>query len=350
MKLYEFEGAELFKKFGIEIPESVLVNGVIRKIDFGPPYVVKAQVLSGDRNKAGGILTADSNATAVKAIRHLLKKEINSEPVRNVLVSKKLDAEKEYYLSFSYDTRTRGPVFAASTKGGSGIANAEILSIDILFGLRPFVIREHLAKAGFPSADIVKVADVANKLWNLFLNENLILAEINPLIKTRDGRLFAADSKIINNTRRQIEHMGGDIAVLASGGGASVLSIDALIAAGGKPANYTEYSGNPPAELVEKLTQGVLNQKGIKGCWVVGGTANFTDIFETLSGFVNGLRQTKPKPLYPIVIRRDGPRQKEAAKMLKVVAEKEGYDFHVFGSETPISETAKIIVNLAYKK
>lgn len=119
---------------------------------------------------------------------------------------------------------------------------------------------------------------------------------------------------------------------------------------GGNPANYVEYSGNPPASVVEELTIKVLSRPGLKGCWVVGGTANFTDIYETMLGFVQGLRKIQPKPSYPIVIRRDGPRQKEAFAMLKEVAEKEGYDFHLFGPETPMSESARIMVQFAYAK
>lgn len=142
--------------------------------------------------------------------------------------------------------------------------------------------------------------------------------------------------------------MDGDIAILASGGGASLLNIDYLLSVGGKPANYTEYSGNPPANIVAELTKRVLDKNDLKGCWVVGGTANFTDIYETLRGFVEGLRQIKPKPTYPIVIRRDGPRQKEAVDMIKEVAEKEGFDIHIFGAETSMAKTAKIITKLSY--
>lgn len=144
----------------------------------------------------------------------------------------------------------------------------------------------------------------------------------------------------------------GDIAILASGGGASLLVMDSMFAAGGKPANYTEYSGNPPRAKVEKLTKIALSREGLRGCLVAGAVANFTDIYETLSGFVDGLVQVKPKPTYPIVIRRGGPRLKEAYEMLETFAKKEGFDIHLFGPETPISVAAKKMVELAekYKK
>jgi len=316
----------------------------------GGPLVVKAQVLSGDRKRAGGILFAKNKTEAKKHIAKLLRSEIEFEPVEHVLIAERLSPVAEYYISFSYDTETRGPVLALSAKGGSGIKRAKVFPVDIILGLQPFMIREYLAEAGWISEDILKTASIVQKLWRLFLDKDLVLAEINPLMKLDDGQFVAADAKVITKTRRQVEYMGGDIAILASGGGASVLNIDALLLAGGKPANYTEYSGNPPAEVVTSLTKEVLSQPGIKGCWVVGGTANFTDIFETLRGFVEGLRQVIPKPTYPIVIRRDGPRQEEAVAMLKKVAAEEGFDFHMYGSETPMVSTAEIIVRLAYNK
>ena len=146
--------------------------------------------------------------------------------------------------------------------------------------------------------------------------------------------------------------LDGDIAIIAAGGGGSMVNMDALIALGGKPANYTEHSGNPPAEKLEKLTKIVLSKEGLNGCWFVGATANFTDIYETLAGFVDGLRSIKPKPAYPIVVRRGGPRFEEAFEMLKEVGKKEGFDFHIFGPETPMTSTAKIVVDLVnnYKK
>ena len=128
-----------------------------------------------------------------------------------------------------------------------------------------------------------------------------------------------------------------------------MVNIDALVALGGEPANYTEHAGNPPSEKLEKLTKIALSKKCLAGCWFVGATANFTDIYETLKGFVDGLRSIKPKPTYPIVIRRGGPRYQEAFEMLKQVGKKEGYDFHIFGPETPMTSTAKVVTDLVNK-
>ena len=170
---------------------------------------------------------------------------------------------------------------------------AHISPVDMLWGVPNFFLRDTLTAAGFPREDITGMSRIVRDLYDLFTKEYALLAEINPLFKTKDGMFIAGDAKIIlddekyNPGERRFLEMDGDIAVLASGGGASLLNMDALLWYGGKPANYTEYSGNPKGEVVKKLTKRVLGRPGLKGCWVVGGTANFTDIYETLKGFLD---------------------------------------------------------------
>jgi len=352
MNLPEYEGAALFEKYGIPVPPHHLISDVSNVGSIAPPVVLKAQVLSGDRKKAGGILNATTDAEVIAGVEKLLGASINGEIVEKILVAEKLSIDKEYYLSFSYDTDYRSPVLNVSVDGGSGIEHAHTVPIDIIAPFDESFFKNILETVGFPSEDSESVSRIAFKLWQCFIGEYALLAEINPLIKTKDGTFFAADAKVIlddekvNPGERRFIDMDGDIAILASGGGASLLNIDTLFRAGGKPANYTEYSGNPPRDVVKELTERVLSKKGLKGCWVVGGTANFTDIFETLSGFVEGLRAVTPKPTYPIVIRRDGPRQEEAFAMLRELGEKEGYDFHLYGRETDMAESARVIARL----
>ncbi|MDA2921659.1 hypothetical protein MYX07_00145 [Patescibacteria group bacterium AH-259-L07] len=355
MRLYEYEGKNLFEKYGIPTPRRVVLNSPRGKITFKPPYVLKAQTLFGGRKEAGGILPASTLFSARKKIQKLCNMKVHNENIRKVLVEERIAAISEYYVSFSYDTSTRSPVIAVSAQGGTGISRAKVVPLDFTFDSCLFLFRRALSQAKFPSSDILKVAGIVKNLWKLFISEYAILAEINPLFKTKGGAFVAGDAKIILDDekvapgKRRFIELGGDIAILASGGGASLLNIDALIFHGGRPANYTEYSGNPPAHIVEDLTKQVLRRKGLKGCWVVGGTANFTDIYETMRGFVNGLGYVRPKPTYPIVIRRDGPRQEQAVAMLRQVAKEQGYQFHIFGSEISMAETAKIMVDLAYK-
>ena len=367
MLLYEHEGKELFKTLGINVPQSQLLESADQKVILKPPLVFKAQVLSGKRAQAGGILRLRSGQVE-QGVKELFGKVINGEKVEKVLVEQMVDIKEEYYLSFSYSTQSRGPVLTFG-KGGSGVEEKGAQSVSI----------EDLPEA---------LKDTAKKLWEVFIKYDLELAEINPLVVDKSGKVWAVDAKVILDDdaefRREIkfpqrnlfgrppteaeieariidegDHRGtagsvywdldGDIAVIAAGGGGSIVNMDALLVMGGKPANYTEHSGNPPREKIKRLTKIVLAKPNLKGCWFVGGTANFTDIYETLMGFVEGLREIKPKPTYPIVIRRGGPRDKQAFEVLKEIGEKEGFDFHIYGRETPMTQTAKIMVDLAYK-
>ncbi|MBI2020848.1 acetate--CoA ligase family protein [Candidatus Daviesbacteria bacterium] len=387
MLLYEFEGKLLFKNVGINVPVNRLISELVDQITIKPPLVLKAQVLSGKRAESGGIIRITNNDELITKLKELFGKTINGEKVDKVLVEEMVEYQDEYYLSFSYSTESRGPVLTFG-KGGTGAEEkgAKTYPIDLahLRGELELTSGAHLG--GVIPEELV---DTAQKLWEVFIKYNCELAEINPLVTSKDGKVYALDSKVILDddadfrreekfpernlfgrppTNAEIEarkidegdHRGtagsvywdleGDIAVIAAGGGGSIVNIDALLAYGGKPANYTEHSGNPPREKLKKLTKIVLSRSGLKGCWFVGGTANFTDIYETLMGFVEGLRELNPKPNYPIVIRRGGPRDKEAFEALKEIGEKEGFDFHIFGRETPMTSTAKTMVDLAYGK
>lgn len=375
MLLYEFEGKKIFEACGINIPQSQLIESPDEEIKIKVPLILKAQVLSGKRADGGGIIKIDNEQLIMDKAKELFGKVVNGEKVEKVLVEEAVEYLEEYYLSFSYSTETRGPVLTFG-KGGTGAERlgAKTYPVDVLVGYLGENVPENLK-------------EVALKLWEVFTKYDCELAEINPLVVAKDGKVWALDAKVILDdeadfrrelkfpernlfgrppTQSEIEariidqgdHRGtagsvywdldGDIAVIAAGGGGSVVNMDALIAVGGKPANYTEHSGNPPREKLKQLTKIVLGRPGLKGCWLVGGTANFTDIYETLMGFVEGLKEVSPKPNYPIVIRRGGPRDIEAFEALKEIGKKEGFDFHIYGRETPMTATAKIIKELAY--
>jgi len=374
MLLFEFEGKKLFKNCGINVPESQLV-GVSDEIRINAPLVLKAQVLSGKRADSGGIVVVEKQQDLETKLQDLFGKTVNGEKVERVLVEEMVEVGKEYYLSFSYSTETRGPVMTFGSGGtGAEEKGAKSTAVDPIKGFNG---------EGLPS----ELVEEGKKLWEVFIKYDCELAEINPLVVDKQGKVWALDAKVIlddeadfrreekfvernlfgrASTEAEIEarkidegdHRGttgsvywdldGDIAVIAAGGGGSVVNMDALIAQGGKPANYTEHSGNPPREKLKRLTKIVLGKPNLKGCWFVGGTANFTDIYETLMGFVEGLKELPEKPKYPIVIRRGGPNDKKAFEELKKIGEEEGFDFHIFGRETPMTSTAKIMVDLAY--
>jgi len=400
MNLYEYEGKELFQAEGIPIPPGKVVSSSSEIKDPNLPAIVKAQILAGKRGKTGLIIPCKRIDELKEAVNKLIGKDVNGQKIEKVLVEKYLiDKSAEYYLSITYHTQSRTPIVLVSKKGGVDVeelatdpGTIKTLPINPFLGFHPWMARQILAEAGFSGIHFLSLTKILISLWNVFTKYDARLVEINPLIETEGEDFYAADAKVIlddeadfhrtnfelparnplgiapseaESLAKEIDkndHRGsagsayieldGDIAIIAAGGGGSMVNMDALIALGGKPANYTEHSGNPPAEKLEKLTKIVLSKEGLNGCWFVGATANFTDIYETLAGFVDGLKSIKPKPAYPIVVRRGGPRFEEAFEMLKEVGKKEGFDFHIFGPETPMTSTAKIVVDLVnnYKK
>ena len=383
MILYEFEGKKLLTDAGIAVPRSQLINSKDEKISLKFPVVLKAQVLSGKRADSGGILYAENDQETRNKLQTLFGSVINKEKIEQVLVEEKADIEKEYYVSISYNTDTRGPVMTLSKDGGTGVEEGEVYH----YVIDPVDIEGNFA--GWQNSEEIP-KDLALKLVKLFFDQDCLLLEVNPLIKTKSGEWMALDAKVKlddfakprhkdwefpprsapghNPTKGEIEAKkidegdyrgtagssyfdieGGDIAVLSSGGGVSLTALDSLINFGGKPANFTEYSGNPPKEKVAKLTKVVLDKPNIHGLWVIGTVvANFTDIYVTLTGFVEGLKETEEmlgtKFDFPIVIRRGGPRVEEAYAMLK---ENTDFDLHLQGEETSIAQSAKIMAELA---
>lgn len=402
MILYEYEGKKLLKEAGIEVPDSQLVDS-ITPLERGSRMtgwvVLKAQVLSGKRAESGGIVSIKGQVLSIKGeLEKLFGKTINNEKVEKVLVEELVDYEdSEYYISISYDTETRGPILTISESGGTGVEERRVYVFPVDPITQTVILRTQSEESptnvgAETSSEILRFVqnDITNKLIKLFFEQDCLLLEINPLVKTKDGKWVALDAKVKLDdsaasrhedwqfpprstpghtpTKNEIEakkidegdyrgvagstyfDLPGDIAILSSGGGVSLTSMDALIKEGGKPANFTEYSGNPPKEKVVKLTKVVLNKPNIHGLWVIGTVvANFTDIYETLSGLIDGLRELKSQGIkldFPIVIRRGGPRDKEAFEMLEKVKD---FNLTLQGVETSIAQSAKIMADLAKK-
>lgn len=378
MNLYEFEGKKLLKKYGIATPTGVVVR---RGDDFIKVYndlgikevVVKAQVLSGKRGKNNGIKFCSSGDEVTEACVQLFSANIRGQYVVVVLIEEKIDIAEEHYLSIVYDTTTKQPMLISSEAGGMDIEE---------------VAAEKIQKVSLDirQEQIAVLAPYAQEFWRCFVGEDARQLEINPLVKTARGQWLAADAKIALDedafyrhedwksleprtmmgrlpTEREVAvkkidegegyyrgtagkyiEMEGDIAILFSGGGASIANMDALIKTGLKPANYTEYSGNPPREKVAKLAKIVLSKPGLKGLWVAGGVANFTNIAETFQGIVDALDEIKPN--YPIVVRRAGPFEEEGVRLMKECAERNGLTMRFFGKEKSMSDTAAVLAEL----
>lgn len=380
MNLYEFEGKNIFTKFGVATPKSVLLrreDDVVKAYEqFGlKDVVLKAQVLSGKRGKNNGILFASSAQETKVAAEKIFSSNLNGQYVAAVFMEEKLNIAEEHYLSITYDTNKKQPLLIYSESGGMDIEEVEHNEINKHY----LDIRQEKTGLTVPYAD---------ELWQCFLQTDARVVEINPLVKTAEGNWVAADSKIAIDedafyrhkdwefeprtmlgrlpTDRELQvkkidegenyyrgtagkyiEMDGDVAVLFSGGGASIANMDELIKAGLKPANYTEYSGNPPREKVSQLAKIVLSKPGLKGLWIAGGVANFTDIAATFQGIIDALDEVKPT--YPIVIRRAGPNETEGKRLMQECAERNNLNMKIFGKEIAMGETAKVLAEMILK-
>lgn len=380
MNLYEYEGKQLFSASGIAIPRGVVVRNsanaaaAYRTLHVGT-VMVKAQIMSGKRGKVGGVLQARDEEAVVTACQRFFAQPLNGHDVTAVLIEERLPIARECYASITFDTRTRTPVFLWSEHGGGDIEEGR----DAARVVTPIDMRAERLHCDYP---------YAQALWNCFRKNDLRLAEINPLIETTDGRWVAADAKVAIDddaffrhdewreytdrssmgrvpTQRELavrsidagEHyyrgtaskyieMDGDVAVLFSGGGASIANIDAMQTVGLAPANYTEYSGNPPREKVAALSHAVLTKEGLRGLWIAGGVANFTNIAETFKGIIDTLDVLRPS--YPIVVRRAGPHDDEGMALMRACAKRHGLRMRLFGKDVSMSASVRVLADMIY--
>ena len=381
MKLKEFEGKQLLESSNILVSKGILVTNTFEP--FEGEKVLKVQTLAGGRGKAGGIKVVNFEE-AQELTTKFLNKEFLNETITEILLDEKIEISHEYYLGIMFDTSKRKPILIFSEEGGVNIGDVRknfpekviIKEIDYLKGIDSNITTN------------LKIQEIITKLYDCFVKNDCRMIEINPLVETPEGKFVAVDCVAVldddaryrwpiqfeertdnrKSTKREItahdidrnDHRGvagktfidldGDIAILTSGGGATMTLMDALIQFGGKPANFTEYSGNPPQEKVEALTRIVLDKENLSGLLVAGVVANFTNIYKTLQGVLNVLIEKKPK--FPIVIRRAGPHDEEAKEALMKAKEEHSLDIHYFDENTAMTEAAKIMVELSekYKK
>ncbi len=402
MKLKEFEAKQLFEKAGIPISKGTLIRTLDDIPQFRGERLLKVQTLAGGRGKAGGVCLVKDAEEARRLASRFLNSTFMGEQITEVLLDEKIAVAKELYLGILFDTSLRQPVFIYSESGGMNIEELKqqhpekIKLKKIIYheGLTEKIIDELVKGSVLPPKVIPLVREAMKKAYLCFTRFDCRMLEINPLVVTAKSKesqshsflgneIVAVDAVAVlddearfrweipfperTNNRPVTEReaaahlidkedyrgvagktfveLEGNIAILTSGGGASMTLLDALVAYGGKPANFTEYSGNPPTEKVEKLTRIVLSKENLSGLLVAGVIANFTNIAETLRGVLNVLIEVKPD--FPIVIRRAGPHDEEAKAMLLEAKEKYSLDIHYYDEKIPLTQAAKLMVELS---
>ena len=388
-KVLEGPGMGLMKKWGITVPNYLVVASAeeFSKLAAANDWlkqsklVVKAHEALGSRFKLGLVKVGLDYKGAETAAKEMLGRQVGSITVSQVIVSEMVPHKEEYYCAVK-STREGAEIIVANCGGIEVESNWDrVRKLPVEVGAEP--TREELEKlakdAGFTGALVAQMADFAGKMFACYDSEDAQYLEVNPVVaREADGQLVALDavtlldgdakfrhpdwnfpfaaefgraytkSEIevqavdskIKGSVKLIEIPGGQIAMLPAGGGASVYYCDAVVARGGKLANYAEYSGDPPDWAVEVLTDKVCSLPKIKHIIVGGAIANFTDVKKTFGGIIAGFRKAKSEGKLngvKIWVRRGGPREKEGLEAMRSLKD-EGFDIHVFDRNTPLTD------------
>ena len=388
-KVLEGPGMGLMKKWGITVPNYVVVTSVDELTKLGQAnewlkkskLVVKAHEALGSRFKLGLVKVDLDLKGAEAAAKEMIGRHVGSITVSQVIVSEMIPHKDEYYCAVK-STREGTDILVANCGGIEVESNWDrVKRLALEVGQQPSAdALEKLAKdAGFTGPLVKKMGDFAGKMFTCFDSEDAQYLEVNPVVlREQDSELIALDAVTlldgdakfrhpdwnfafaaefgraysrnetdvmavdskIKGSVKFIEIPGGDTAMLPAGGGASVYYSDAVVARGGKLANYAEYSGDPPDWAVEVLTDKVCSLPGIKNIIVGGAIANFTDVKKTFGGIINGFRKAKSEGKLKgvkIWVRRGGPREKEGLDAMRALKD-EGFDINVFDRNTPLTD------------
>ena len=381
MRFYEYEAKALLRKQGVRLPDGGTADepkdaGRIAG-EIGVAVVLKSQVLSGGRMKAGGVKFADTPAEAEAACAEILKLPISDQLPVNVLVEAKAAVAKEYFLGVTFDAVAKLPVMIVSDMGGIDIEEvAEThpqhiakVHFSTLHPFSDYQAKEAVASLDITSGDLNQLTRILAQLVRTFLAYNLTLAEINPLGKLEDGSFVVLDCHLdmeeearerhqsavldelgidADEMRQgrpptdfemrgarvdQVDHRGvagrvvefdGNLGLVIGAGGGSLTIFDAVQKYGGKPANYCEIGGNPSVLKACELTKLILSKPGVDKIAVIMNVVSNTRVDIVARGVVKGVVESGFDPAEKIaVFRIPGAWEGEGFKLL----EKYGVDY-----------------------
>jgi succinyl-CoA synthetase beta subunit len=357
--LYEHQGKELFRRHGIPVSEGRVAatpdeaRSAAESLG-GEQVVVKAQVLTGGRGKAGGIKLADSPEEAQEHAQAILGLDISGHVVRRLWIEQASDIAKEYYLSVTFDRGEKKPLFMLTTEGGVDIEEVAAtnpgalarLHIDPLVGFQPFQARRLLFGAGIDDPSEQKqIAAILEKLYEAFVQEDAMLCEINPLIVEPQGRVKALDSKFTVDDNALYRHpdvaemrdldaypaeeraarekgvtyvkLDGEVGILGNGAGLVMSTLDVIAQAGGRPANFCDLGGGGDAEGVVDALEVITADPQVQSILfnIFGG---ITRCDEVARGILAALGRLEIS--VPIVVRLDGTNAAEGRALLAEAA------------------------------
>ncbi len=305
MRLLEYQGKELFRRYGIAIPRGRLIEEkreigrIFRDLDQGRGVVLKSQVLTGKRGQNGGILFAETPGRCAFLYDELINLTISGQPVRKILMEERIEGDREFYLGITVDAEARGPLVMISPCGGGRLEDQARLRpdslvripIDINYGLLDYQAREALFRLALPQELIPSLTERMRQLYRLFRETDAVTAEINPLIYASgrgfvalDARVEIDDSALYRQTdilemkschEPQIENvlrddyrleyveLDGNIGVISGGAGLTMAAMDCLALAGGRPACFLDCSANVSATGYEMALRTLNTRKAV---------------------------------------------------------------------------------------
>jgi succinyl-CoA synthetase beta subunit len=377
--LYEYQGKELFRRFGIPVSEGRLATSPAEARaaaeEIGGQVVVKAQVMTGGRGKAGGVKLADGPDDAERKAEEIIGLDINGHVVRKLWIERASEIGKEYYLSVTFDRGATKVLFMLTTEGGIEIEEVAArspealarLHVDPLEGFQPYQARRVIYGAGIDDPDEQKqIMAIVERLYRCFVESDAMLCEINPLIVTPEGEVRALDSKFTVDENALYKHediaamrdpeayppeeraarekgvtyvkLDGDVGILGNGAGLVMSTLDVIALVGGRPANFCDLGGGGDAQGVVDALEVITADPQVKSI-LFNIFAGITRCDVVARGILQALSEITIE--HPIVVRFDGTNAEEGREIL---AEAAPPNLHV---EPTMLEAARRAVELA---
>jgi succinyl-CoA synthetase beta subunit len=400
-RLYEYQGKEILRRHRIAVPK----GRVARTVDeargaageLGGPVVVKAQAWTTGRAGLGAIAFARDPDEAAEAASRILGMRIGSFTVEAVLVEERLPIAEEFYAGIIVDDASRGLMALFSSVGGTGIEEIAkkhpdrlaTIRYDVVEGIADHVARNALRKIGLKGSTLVKAASVLTALSRAARSVEARSAEINPLVVLEDGSVIAADCRVTVDDYAVFRHKDlgieiarefdrpptalekvayaveagdyrgtfyfiqmeqgfskgeGYVGFHGAGGGGSMMSMDALLKAGYRIANFTDTSGNPPASKVYRAAKIILSQEGIDGYFASGSGVASQEQFHSARGLIKAFWEVDPG--IPAVIRLGGNQEERAIAILAEGAEYLSAPLEAYGKDDSAEHCATRLMAL----
>ena len=364
MDLFEYQARDLFEAHGVPVLKGAVATTAEQArgaaASMGGKVVVKAQVKVGGRGKAGGVKLAENADDAFAKAGAILGMDIKGHTVRKVMIAQAAPIESEYYLAILLDRANRSFLVMASVSGGMDIEEVAHktpeklakVNIDPNVGISQTSALDIVRKGGFPADVETQVADVLVTLWKTFVSEDATLVEVNPLVKTSDGRIIALDGKVTLDDNAEFRHdshsilvdhtatdplekdakekglnyvkLNGEVGIIGNGAGLVMSTLDVVAYAGEKfggvkPANFLDIGGGASAQVMADGLSIILGDKDVKSVFVnvFGG---ITACDAVANGIVQALEILGAKATKPIVVRLDGNNVAEGRRILNEAA------------------------------